>query len=137
MALVRQPGRWSLLLQQLASPTSPGYSWTTRTIQSPRTYPPLLWHLPANGISGIPVREPIKMEVLLSLSPKNYPKEIVNDISHYGPIPNTEEFNDATQNLLFVNAFRWVVSTTSKEILSKNRPLKQKTNLLILLVSFV
>ena len=67
------------------------------------------------------------MEVLLSLSPKNYPLGI-KDVVNFGDFPivwtNTkyrmiylnmghgdEEFIDATQNLLFVNAFRWVVST--------------------------
>ena len=67
------------------------------------------------------------VEVLLSLSPKNYPLGI-KDVVNFGDFPivwtNTkyrmiylnmghgdEEFIDATQNLLFVNAFRWVVST--------------------------
>lgn len=67
------------------------------------------------------------VEVLLSLSPKNYPLGI-KDVVNFGDFPivwtNTkyrmiylnmghgeEEFGDATQNLLFVNAFRWVVST--------------------------
>ena len=62
-----------------------------------------------------------------SLSPKNYPLGI-KDVVNFGDFPivwtNTkyrmiylnmghgdEEFIDATQNLLFVNAFRWVVST--------------------------
>lgn len=36
-----------------------------------------------------------------------------------------EEFIDATQNLLFVNAFRWVVSTDKQGDPFKNRPLKQ------------
>lgn len=66
------------------------------------------------------------IEVLLSLSPKNYPIGI-KDVVNFGDFPivwtNTkyrmiylnmghgdEEFIDATQNLLFVNAFRWVVS---------------------------
>lgn len=67
------------------------------------------------------------VEVLLSLSPKNYPLGIKDVVSH-GDFPivwtntkyrmiylNTghgeECFIDAAQNLLFVNAFRWVVST--------------------------
>lgn len=67
------------------------------------------------------------VEVLLSISPKNYPLGI-KDVVNFGDFPivwtNTkyrmiylnmghgeEEFGDATQNLLFVNAFRWVVST--------------------------
>lgn len=67
------------------------------------------------------------VEVLLSISSKNYPLGI-KDVVNSGDFPivwtNTkyrmiylnmghgdEEFIDATQNLLFVNAFRWVVST--------------------------
>ena len=66
------------------------------------------------------------VEVLLSLSPKNYPLGI-KDVVNFGDFPivwsNTnyrmiylnmghgdEEFIDGTQNLLLVNAFRWVVS---------------------------
>ena len=72
-------------------------------------------------------RENKNVEVLLSLSPKNYPLGI-KDVVKFGDFPivwsNTkyrmiylnlghgdEEFIDATQNLLLVNAFRWVVST--------------------------
>ena len=71
-------------------------------------------------------RENKDVEVLLSLSPKNYPFGI-KDVVKFGDFPivwtNTnyrmvylnmghgdESFIDATQNLLFVNAFRWVVS---------------------------
>lgn len=67
------------------------------------------------------------VEVLLSLSAKNYPIGI-KDVVKSGDFPivwtnrryrmiylnmghGDEEFIDATQNLLFVNAFRWVVST--------------------------
>lgn len=67
------------------------------------------------------------VEVLLTLSPKNYPLGI-KDVVNYGDFPivwtntkyrmiylNTghgeECFIDSEQNLLFVNAFRWVVST--------------------------
>ena len=66
------------------------------------------------------------VEVLLSLSPKNYPLGI-KDVVHFGDFPivwsnknyrmiylnmghGDEEFIDGTQNLLLVNAFRWVVS---------------------------
>lgn len=66
------------------------------------------------------------VEVLLSISPKNYPLGI-KDIVSEGDFPvvwtnrryrmiylnmghGDREFSDATQNLLFVNAFRWVVS---------------------------
>ena len=67
-----------------------------------------------------------EVEVLLSISPKMYPFGL-KDVVKWGDFPivwtNTkyrmvylnmghgdEEFIDATQNLLFVNAFRWVVS---------------------------
>lgn len=66
------------------------------------------------------------VEVLLSLSPKNYPLGI-KDVVNFGDFPivwsnknyrmiylnmghGDEEFIDGTQNLLIVNAFRWVVS---------------------------
>ena len=66
------------------------------------------------------------VEVLLSLSPKNYPLGI-KDVVNFGDFPivwsnknyrmiylnmghGDEEIIDGTQNLLLVNAFRWVVS---------------------------
>lgn len=66
------------------------------------------------------------VEVLLSLSPKNYPLGI-KDVVNFGDFPivwsnknyrmiylnmghGDKEFIDGTQNLLLVNAFRWVVS---------------------------
>ena len=66
------------------------------------------------------------VEILLSLSPKNYPRGI-KDVVNFGDFPivwsnknyrmiylnmghGDEEFIDGTQNLLLVNAFRWVVS---------------------------
>ena len=66
------------------------------------------------------------VEVLLSLSPKNYPLGI-KDVVNFGDFPivwsnknyrmiylnmghGDEEFIDGTQNLLLVNAFRWAVS---------------------------
>ena len=66
------------------------------------------------------------VEVLLSISPKMYPFGL-KDVVRWGDFPivwtNTkyrmiylnmghgdEAFIDATQNLLFVNAFRWIVS---------------------------
>lgn len=66
------------------------------------------------------------VEVLLSLSPKSYPLGI-KDVVNFGDFPivwsnknyrmiylnmghGDEEFIDGTQNLLLVNAFRWVVS---------------------------
>ena len=71
------------------------------------------------------------VDVLLSLSPKNYPIGI-KDIIEWGDFPvvwtnrdyrmiylnighGDEEFTDATQNLLLVNAFRWVVSPMLNE----------------------
>ena len=71
-------------------------------------------------------RDNADVEVLLSLSPKNYPFGL-KDVVRYGDFPvvwtnkrfrmvylnmghGDESFIDATQNLLFVNAFRWVVS---------------------------
>jgi type 1 glutamine amidotransferase len=67
------------------------------------------------------------VEVLLSISPDNYPMGI-KDVVNFGDFPivwtnknyrmiylnmghGDDEFMDATQKLLFVNAFRWVVST--------------------------
>lgn len=66
------------------------------------------------------------VEILLSISPDNYPLGI-KDVVNFGDFPvvwtnknyrmiylnmghGDEEFIDATQNLLLVNAFRWVVS---------------------------
>ena len=71
------------------------------------------------------------VRVLLSISPKMYPFGI-KDVVKGGDFPvvwtNTryrmlylnmghgeETFIDATQNLLFVNAFRWVVSCAGEE----------------------
>ena len=78
------------------------------------------------------------VEVLLSLSPKNYPLGI-KDVVNFGDFPivwsnknyrmiylnmghGDEEFIDGTQNLLLVNAFRWVVSKdkSGNPILKKN-----------------
>ena len=70
------------------------------------------------------------MEVLVSISPKNYPMGIKDIVTH-GDFPivwaNTkyrmvylnmghgdEAFIDATQNLLFTNAFRWVAFQNKK-----------------------
>jgi type 1 glutamine amidotransferase len=70
------------------------------------------------------------VEVLLSLSPDNYPLGI-KDIVRFGDFPvvwtnkkyrmiylnmghGDDEFTDATQKLLFVNAFRWVVGANGK-----------------------
>lgn len=70
------------------------------------------------------------VEVLLSISEKNYPLGI-KDVVNFGDFPvvwtnkkyrmiyinaghGDECFSDPTQNLLYVNAFRWVVSTSPK-----------------------
>lgn len=70
------------------------------------------------------------VEILLSLSPKNYPIGI-KDIISFGDFPvvwrnknyrmvylnmghGDVEYLDATQNLLFTNAFRWVLSKSPK-----------------------
>lgn len=67
-----------------------------------------------------------EVEVLLSISPDNYPLGI-KDVVKFGDFPvvwsnsryrmvylnmghGDDEFTDATQKLLFINAFRWVVS---------------------------
>lgn len=68
--------------------------------------------------------------MLLSISPDNYPFGI-KDVVKFGDFPvvwtnkayrmiylnmghGDTEFTDATQKLLFVNAFRWVVSQSKK-----------------------
>lgn len=70
------------------------------------------------------------VEILLSISPKNYPLGI-KDVVNFGDFPivwtnkkyrmiylnmghGDDGFDDSTQRLLFVNAFRWVVSTDPK-----------------------
>lgn len=70
------------------------------------------------------------VEVLLSISPKNYPLGI-KDVVIFGDWPivwtnkkyrmiylnmghGDEEYSEATQKLLFINAFRWVVSRSPK-----------------------
>jgi type 1 glutamine amidotransferase len=75
-------------------------------------------------------RESKNIEVLASLSPDNYPVGI-KDVISFGDFPvvwtnrnyrmiylnmghGDDEFTDATQKLLFVNAFRWVLSSNKK-----------------------
>lgn len=75
-------------------------------------------------------REDKNVEVLITLSPKNYPLGI-KDVVNFGDFPlvwtnknyrmiylnmghGDESFVDATQNLLFTNAFRWVISRDPK-----------------------
>lgn len=70
------------------------------------------------------------VEVLLSLSPDNYPMGI-KDVVNFGDFPivwtnknyrmiylnmghGDDEFTDSTQKLLFINAFRWVLSVDKK-----------------------
>jgi len=75
-------------------------------------------------------RKNADVEVLLSISPKMYPFGL-KDVVKWGDFPivwtnrkyrmiylnmghGDEGFSDATQNLLFINAFRWVVSRDPK-----------------------
>lgn len=75
-------------------------------------------------------RENKDVEVLLSISQDNYPLGI-KDVVNFGDFPivwtnrkyrmiylnmghGDDEFSDVTQKLLFVNAFRWVVSQSQK-----------------------
>lgn len=75
-------------------------------------------------------RENENVDVLLSISPDNYPLGI-KDVINFGDFPvvwtnnkyrmiylnmghGDDEFTDATQKLLFINAFRWVVSQSPK-----------------------
>ena len=70
------------------------------------------------------------VEVLVSISPENFPFGIKDIVTH-GDFPivwtnrkyrmiylnmghGDEEFIDATQNLLFTNAFRWVAFSVGK-----------------------
>jgi len=70
------------------------------------------------------------VEVLVSISEKNYPLGI-KDVVNFGDFPivwtnknyrmiylnmghGDDEFTDATQKLLFINAFRWVISRSPK-----------------------
>lgn len=76
-------------------------------------------------------RENEDIEVLVSISQKNYPFGI-KDIVTFGDFPivwtnknyrmiylnmghGDDEFTDATQKLLFINAFRWVLSRDKKK----------------------
>jgi type 1 glutamine amidotransferase len=98
------------------------------------SYHPVVKNLPPSFIAPesewyqwdpSPRNEP-GVEILLSLSPDNYPIGI-KDVISFGDFPvvwtnrnyrmiylnmghGNDEFTDATQKLLFVNAFRWVVS---------------------------
>jgi type 1 glutamine amidotransferase len=75
-------------------------------------------------------RENPDVEVLVSISPNNYPLGI-KDVVSFGDWPivwtnkkyrmiylnmghGDEEYTDATQKLLFINAFRWVLSQNAK-----------------------
>ena len=94
------------LVKEFVAPASEFYQWNP----SPRLNP--------------------DVEVLVSLSPKNYPLGI-KDVVNFGDFPlvwtnkkyrmiylnmghGDEGFIDATQNLLITNAFRWVVSSDPK-----------------------
>lgn len=80
-------------------------------------------------------RENKDIEVLISISPSNYPLGI-KDVINFGDFPivwtnknyrmiylnmghGDDEFTDATQKLLFINAFRWVLSLSPKGDLFK------------------
>jgi len=97
----------------------------TRNLPSSFVAPACEWYQwnPSPGVNA-------DVKVLLSLSPRNYPIGI-KDIISFGDFPvvwtNTKyrmiylnmghgdvEFTDATQNLLFVNTFRWIVSQSPK-----------------------
>ena len=77
------------------------------------------------------------VEVLLSISPENYPLGI-KDVVSFGDWPivwsnkkyrmiylnmghGDEEYTDTTQKLLFINAFRWIVSRSPKGDPFKNQ----------------
>lgn len=105
------------LLEVNAGATHP----VTRNLPSEFVAPECEWYQ-----WNMPPSERDNVEVLLSLSQKNYPIGI-KDIVSFGDFPivwsNTDyrmiylnighgdrEFTDATQNLLLVNAFRWIAS---------------------------
>ena len=81
-----------------------------------------MWNEPADKRDNV--------DVLLSLSPKNFPIGL-KDVVSFGGFPvvwtnrnyrmiylnfghGNREFSDATQNLLIVNALRWIVSRSPK-----------------------
>ena len=95
-----------MLPERFVSPASEFYQW----MPDPRSNP--------------------AVEVLVSLAPENFPMGL-KDIVFGGDFPivwtnrnyrmiylnmghGDECFSDATQNLLFVNALRWIVSTSPK-----------------------
>lgn len=97
----------------------------TRSLPAEFVVPASEWYQWADDL-----RAKDNIEVLLSISQKNYPIGI-KDIVYGGDWPivwinkdyrmiylnmghGDEEYIDATQNLLFTNAFRWVVSTDPK-----------------------
>mgnify|MGYP002226306062 FL=1 len=113
-------------MQQLASPAGIGRSRQRRTSRYQESA--CIIRAPASEwYQWTPSpRQNKDVEVLLSLSPKNYPLGI-KDVVNFGDFPivwsnknyrmiylnmghGDEEFIDGTQNLLLVNAFRWVVS---------------------------
>lgn len=97
----------------------------TKNLPAAFVAPPSEWYQWTPG-----PRQNDSVEVLISLSPDNYPIGI-KDVVFAGDFPivwthkpyrmiylnmghGDEEFIDSTQQLLFVNAFRWVVSTSPK-----------------------
>ncbi|MDR0973309.1 MAG: ThuA domain-containing protein [Prevotellaceae bacterium] len=129
--------KWPWLLQFLGGGVFYCNNWPPQPalVEVDMTSHPVTKNLPASFV--VPASEWYQwnpsprankdVEVLVSLSAKNYPIGI-KDVVRFGDFPivwtNTnyrmiylnmghgdEEFTDATQDLLFVNAFRWVVST--------------------------
>ncbi|MDH6304905.1 type 1 glutamine amidotransferase [Parabacteroides sp. PF5-5] len=109
------------------------------------TYHPITKNLPTSFIApesewyqwNPSPRNNKDVEVLLSISPDNYPLGI-KDVVNFGDWPivwtnkkyrmiylnmghGDDEFTDATQKLLFINAFRWVLSTNAKGDPFKNK----------------
>lgn len=99
---------------------TPGHA-VTKNLPSEFVAPECEWY----QWQSSPTTNP-NVDILLSLSPKNYPIGI-KDIVYFGDFPvvwsnrdyrmvylnighGDREFTDATQNLLIVNAFRWIVS---------------------------
>ena len=108
-------------LLDVASGSSP----VTKNLPSQFVAPASEWYM----WNDSPTMNP-DVEVLLSLSPRNYPIGI-KDVVSFGDFPvvwtnknyrmiylnmghGDLEFTDATQNLLFTNALRWIVSSSPK-----------------------
>jgi type 1 glutamine amidotransferase len=126
-------------------------NWPPQPAKLSVDYPehPVTRNLPASFIapesewyqwSPSPRKNP-EVDVLLSLSPDNYPIGI-KDVVSSGDYPivwthkkyrmvylnmghGDDEFTDATQKLLFINAFRWVLSTNpSGDPFKRSKPIR-------------